>query len=353
MNPSCTPFDEHRDAWLDWCRSFAIFAVVLTHVVEKFYPLYPFEAHTAFAWPQRVVAMMLFTFGRLGVPIFLFLTGYLLPERYAATSAKSYLMFFKKKWLPLFFSIELWYLIYIILMSALGKCQFSFRYLLSCLTFSSHPPLSHVWYMEMILGLYLVIPFLGVFGTIYKKNGVVILFATSLFCHLIRPMFQICWIDLSFLGDYYLTYMIYGYCVCLYRDCFQKLAENKMVYFLVVAMFVANVGICIFRQMQSTPMRLMWYDNLSLMSAALFPPIILLPLKTWNNSVTRYISIQAFGIYLIHNLVLDLGRGWFMTIDSRGWRMTCAWIMSIIISVLIPFTFRKAPHLRHLLFLTK
>ena len=347
------PAPENRNAWLDLCRIFAIFAVVLTHSVEKFYPLYPLDVHASFSPAQRIIALLLFTIGRLGVPVFLFLSGYLLPGRYAATSTEAYVKFLKKKWIPLFLCVELWYAIYVILMSAFGKCIFSFRFLLSCMTFSSRPPLTHVWYMEMILGLYLVFPLLGLLKTVFGKQGIFVLFAGSVFCHLVRPLFQICWIDLSFLGDCYLSYVLFGYCVFLSKNRLEKIFAHKSVYALLLFLFIANLGFCVFRQNQTTPFRLMWYDNLSIIPVAMFPPLLLLPLGKWHNSLLKYISIHAFAVYLMHNVVLTLFRSALSAISARSLRVFSACLISITTPLLITFALYKCPRVKQWLFLVK
>lgn len=347
------PAAENRNAWLDLCRVFAIFAVVLTHTVEKIYPLYPLDVHESFSPAQRIIALLLFTIGRLGVPVFLFLSGYLLPGRYAATSTEAYVNFLKKKWIPLFLCIELWYAIYVVLMSVLGKSRFSFRFLLSCMTFSSHPPLTHVWYMEMILGLSLVFPLLGLLKTVFGKQGIFVLFAASVFCHFVRPLSQICWIDLSFLGDCYLSYVLFGYCIFLSKNRLEKILAYKSVYALLLFLFIANLGFCVFRQNQTTPFRLMWYNNLSIIPAAMFPPLLLLPLGKWHNSLLKYISIHAFAVYLMHNLVLTLFHSSFSSISARSLRVFSAWLISTTTPLLITFALSKCPRIKQWLFLVK
>lgn len=347
-------YDNNRDSWLDWCRVFAIFAVVLVHVVDQFYPVWPLEIHKNFSGLQRIVALILFTMGRLGVPMFLFLSGYLLPDRYAATSTKAYLKFLKKKWLPLFLCIEFWDVVYVIAMSALGHCKFSIGFLLSCLSFSSYPPLSHVWYMGIILGLYLVIPILGLLRNVFGKWGIFILFVASRFCHPVRLHFPIFdKIDLSFLGDYYLGYVIFGYCTFLVSEWLERILSQKGVYLVLCLLFTSVFAVCVYHHNQTTPMQLIWYDSGRLMGAAMFTPFVLLPLKRFSSPVVKYISIHAFAIYLIHNLVLAILRDCFPPIAERGWRLVCIWSLSIVIPLAVTLAFSKFPRLKKWLFLAK
>lgn len=219
------------------------------------------------------------------------------------------------------------------------------------MTFSSRPPMSHVWYMEMILGLYLALPLIGLLQNVFGKRGMFVLFAASVFCHFIRPLFQIAWLDLSFLGDSYFVYVLFGCCVHLAKNRTEKMLAQKPVYVVLLLLFAMNLAFCVFRQNQTTPMRLMWYDNLSMIPAAMFPPLLLLPLGKWENPLATYIAIQAFAVYLLHNVVLTLCGQVFFSIPSRGWRIVCAWLVSMIIPLLVTLALSKCPRLKKWLFL--
>ena len=70
----------NRISWLDYARTFAILCVIVVHSTESIYPI---NADTMAMLPfvKKIIVISLFTFGRLGVPVFLFLTGYLLLDR--------------------------------------------------------------------------------------------------------------------------------------------------------------------------------------------------------------------------------------------------------------------------------
>ena len=74
---SVIDYKTNRVFWLDVARTIAIIMVVLNHATEHIYKLnINFFEHLSFS--SKIFAHMAFTTGRLGVPIFLFLTGYLL-----------------------------------------------------------------------------------------------------------------------------------------------------------------------------------------------------------------------------------------------------------------------------------
>lgn len=66
-----------RILWIDNIRALATAFVVLCHVTESIYSLNT-EGMDMLADEQQVIALSMFTLGRLGVPMFFFLSGYLL-----------------------------------------------------------------------------------------------------------------------------------------------------------------------------------------------------------------------------------------------------------------------------------
>ena len=85
-----------RKIWLDVVRATAILCVVLCHSVEAFYhPVLLGQLQVSF--PLWNIENLLFTIGRIGVPLFLATTGALmLPRDYPDVSA-----FYKKSLLSL------------------------------------------------------------------------------------------------------------------------------------------------------------------------------------------------------------------------------------------------------------
>lgn len=68
-----------RIQWIDLLRCIAICCVLLTHATERVYT-FNIESMTPIS-ASVVFAFTLFSIGRLGVPIFFMITGYLLLDR--------------------------------------------------------------------------------------------------------------------------------------------------------------------------------------------------------------------------------------------------------------------------------
>lgn len=108
---------------------------------------------------SQIFRIIFFTIGRLGVPIFLFLTGALTLKKQIDTD-EDVLKFYKKNLLPLFITVEIWNVLYNIFLSTLNK-SFEFRILIDNILFLKQVNLPNMWYMPMILGMYIAIPFIA------------------------------------------------------------------------------------------------------------------------------------------------------------------------------------------------
>lgn len=138
----------------DLLRALAAVLVVLCHTAESVYSLTP--AGIKAAGPlQAVFAVTMFTLGRLGVPVFLFLTGYLLLGREYDPPRRR--RFFVHNFLGLLLTTEIWVALYD---AFLGLQSGEFDLLSFALDFAVEQDvaLEHFWYMPMILTLYLVLP---------------------------------------------------------------------------------------------------------------------------------------------------------------------------------------------------
>ena len=82
---------ERRIKWVDLARSVAITCVVLCHAIEHTYQLTP-QALTTMSDSSKLIALTGFSIGRLGVPLFLFITGYLLLDRQYDSKKMHYLL---------------------------------------------------------------------------------------------------------------------------------------------------------------------------------------------------------------------------------------------------------------------
>ncbi|MFR3493353.1 MAG: acyltransferase family protein [Blautia sp.] len=144
-----------RKIWLDVVRATAILCVVLCHSVEAFYhPVLLGQLQVSF--PLWNIENLLFTIGRIGVPLFLATTGALmLPRDYPDVSAfirnhcSHYSLLRKYGFFQLHFCC------------VIEHQTFNISRLLLEMLFLKSSSLSHMWYMPVILGCYIALPFLS------------------------------------------------------------------------------------------------------------------------------------------------------------------------------------------------
>ena len=147
--------DRGRIVWLDYARMFAIICVVITHTTERVYEM---NAEILAQSPahSRLFALSMFTIGRLGVPIFFFLTGYLLLDR--DYPREKYITFLKRNFCGLLLTTAIWIIIYNLFNAWFYNTPFSIKECLMNLLFVRSTRMTHMWYMPVIIGMYLFIP---------------------------------------------------------------------------------------------------------------------------------------------------------------------------------------------------
>ena len=95
--------------------------------------------------------------------MFLFLTGYLLLDRDYDISRIN--RFWRKNWLALFMTTEIWIVLYDVFLRVFHFQHWSTKGILKDMLFLNQVHIGHMWYMPMIIGLYVCIPF-AAFGVV-------------------------------------------------------------------------------------------------------------------------------------------------------------------------------------------
>ena len=136
---------------LDIARTFAIMSVVLCHAVELIYPM-NVKGWTSLGMASRLFRTCFFTIGRLGVPIFLFISGYLLLNK-KIENDEGCIKFYKHNLIPLLVITYIWIVIYNIFISLFYSKRFDLSILVKEILFLEKVPVANMWYMPMIVGI--------------------------------------------------------------------------------------------------------------------------------------------------------------------------------------------------------
>ena len=145
---------------LDIIRTIAILCVVLCHSTENIYSLTR-SGYDALSIQSRFFMFSMFTLGRVGVPLFLFITGVLLLKKEINTDNDIF-SFYKKNLLPLLITYLIWIIIYNIYFVITKQYDLtSVKKVIEEILIINKVPMAHMWYMPMIITVYIGIPFIA------------------------------------------------------------------------------------------------------------------------------------------------------------------------------------------------
>ena len=356
-----------RIAQLDVIRTVAIISVVLCHSLEAIYRL---NATAMADYPpgNKLFLMSMMVVGRIGVPLFIFLTGFLLLPRDYSNWTKIRL-FYKRHLLPLLVCWLIWIVVYNIFLSLVGTRDFDLFSMMRQLFLVEAVPMSHSWYMGMIIGVYLFIP---IVSNIIKKLPIGVIFSflgLSFVMFFILPCVNYYFaaignelrinsvMDLSFSGGVYGLYLITGYLFYIFKSKLKALSfafklvltSLAMLYFCFTVLFIYK------SYFGYNPMHGLWYDfpTLPIMASVIF--VLLYTIKIKPSNLFYYISIFSFGIYLTHRVIQILLMRLFPQFAVKPIiKFGALLLVSFALSYITVWIIHKvAPKISKILFLTK
>lgn len=233
-----------KKIWIEYLRIIATVAVIVTHVSAGF--LYETNLGRANWW------IGLFSAGamRFSVPIFVMISGaLLLPKRY---TLKVHLeKRFQRILLPFLFWSMIYILIDLLLPILKGESIIladCFKYIASRVVFGVR---GHLWYIYMILGLYLFIPYIQKWILHYEKSEMylfLILWSVTLIANWFIPSVSGekgysfgRGIDLTYFSGF-IGYLILGYFLST-KDIFNNSKGNILsILLIVIGLFITYIG---------------------------------------------------------------------------------------------------------------
>ena len=291
-----------RVEWIDFVRAIAILTVLYIHATDGIF-IISSDAILNYTIYSRIFNFASLFIGRIGVPFFLMITGYLLLDRiYDDERVRK---FWRNNCNGLIIVTVIWAVIYAISLqfSTINSAQVNFSEA-GILFFS------HMWYMPMIIGMYLSMPFVASAlkhfdsKTIWKATVVFSLLAFLLpFITLVLDMHGIQNVNiqycLGFSGGIYGIYIILGYLVK--KGQFKNISSATLGLISIV-----SFAICVVFQYYAFIKGYnfdLWYE---------FPFILtgsfgLFELCSRMGEIRAYplvtfLSKYSFAVFLVHNL---------------------------------------------------
>lgn len=312
---------------LDWMRAFAIMCIVIIHICDP----YALTEQFSRRW-YAILGIEAIT--RSGLILFFLLSGFLLLKNYANKMSVSH--FYKKRFtriLPLFIG---WSYIYFILQeNSINPYEFAAAIL-------NGPVYYHLWFIYILLGLYLVTPFLGsiIVQADYKTVAKFVIF--SIIIYTFVPILRYFRIDESlyaYLVPFWLVYFISGYLL----KRFLAQYENPSVKILLGIYAVCAIAIfflSFFKEDFASSNYFIFdprpYDSNIFMYGA-STAIFCLVCKYFTfhpPALIKFIADRSYGIYLSHAFFLTICHKFTFT---PIWYVNIALVFIIVMSLCLLF----------------
>ncbi len=329
-----------KNNYLVYLRVIATIFVVLIHASTGF--LYRINT-TGFDWNY---ANWINAATRCSVPIFVIISGFLLIPKDEDTWT-----FYKKRIPKLFYPFAFWTIIYLI--------YYFYRYTnfeaLSTEKIWSisldkilHGANAHLWYLYMIIGLYLAIPFLRkilIHSSTREMEVFLVLWLLSM-CFSNKSLYKVMpKFDLTFFSGY-VGYLVLGYYLSVKNFDFKK-SWLVFAFLYLLMVVIGAVGTNILNQgaKKLDP----FFYNYVFVTTAIAAGSLFLWVKEWTQHLRvpawiATIDKYSFGIYLSHIIPLNFLHPLISKFFSTAWVIPLATISTIIVSIGITFLIRKLPY---------
>lgn len=324
---------KERSLFLDVARTIAIVSISCNHAFNR--------SIGCGVFPDLLdvfnIALNLFT--RIGVPIFLMISGALLLKRdYHKTEELK--KFYHHNYLSLFITTEIWYFIMYFGKSLSAGSAIRVDTLIKTMLFIDPYTMGSMWYMPMILCLYLLIPIFGcaiksipfryfaipmgiTMGSIYV---IPVVNAVAKIVGYSGTMSMA--LNEGYLFSFYFVYVLMGYYI---SNGILKRIPSKLLGVLLMA---AVMGAALFTKWLNT-MSVhyeMNYYNIGVPIASILAFEAIRRIKIQNihiRNAAAYMSKISFAIYLVHICIMEV----FEKIVAKIHPITNAYILFLVLEI--------------------
>lgn len=317
--------DKNRIEYIDVARAIAIVSITCNHAVNRTFNVASdsFTEFNTIPFYLTLIKAIIYTFSRIGVPIFLMISGVLLlPRDYTGDGKLK--RFINHNWLSLLVTTEIWlFIMYWYKQLSPDSALFSKGIGLSILNsvatlFYINPDtMGSMWYMEMILCVYLLIPILSIsLKNIPKKYFVLPCTIVIIHSYIIPIVNGILTglgssIKVDFLlssnnvFSMYIIFLLCGYFIS--QGLFNKI-NTKVVVFIMIASFLLFVALqtWVWSTAYDYVFATSYKDVFILMIAAcIFEMLQRVKINNAVKIISRKLAPISFGIYFVHICIME------------------------------------------------
>lgn len=335
-----------RIKWLDIARTLAILLVILNHAVELTYS-FSLDGWNQYSASENFFKILLFSLGRLGVPLFLAISGVLLLNK-RFCSKENILSFYHRNLVPLIISSTIWSLFYFIFLYFYYGERYTWLRLIKGILFMENIPIAHMWYIPMITGIYVTLPFLAYILQTFPIHSFYLPIGISFLSFVLLPSINVFlsvfnveniffFLDVSFLGGVYGLYMVCGYFI--EKGVFARF-HAKILFILCGISLLFTIWAQFFSY-QHNYMFNTWYSFIGIFSGGIFLFELIrrcmnLKLSPMLNNLCTYLSKISLALYYLHMPVLmNLKKFLFFKSTHYLLNVIILWLLGGGISIVI------------------
>lgn len=327
-----------RIVGIDVARSIAIAAVIVIHAMES--STSSPEGSSAEIW-RRVTAASVTGLGRIGVPLFLMITGFLMLGRdYSGSRLRR---FFVRSYFPLLVSFEIWNLLTFVTLRVHNALTVK-QWALSSILIGKEID-TPFWYMRMILVLYPLVPFAAaLIRRIPAAWHVPLVMTGIVIFSLVPTVVFIVFPDLGSLPAKilkvltyccYPSYIVLGYAL---RGRGRRIPSLALLCGAILG--IAATGTLFYWSVARGIDTGMMYWALPVVFSSVC--VFLLSLRTSDSRSNRFVNVfaqSAYGMYVTHHPIIVLGAACFASLFGK---IVWCFIFAPALSLLLVLILRKS-----------
>lgn len=268
--------------------------------------------------------------------------------------------------LPIVLVTEIWIVIYNVYIACYNEFNISIfmKNLIKSMLFIKKIDLPNMWYMPVIIGIYLVLPFISIIIKKVDKRIIAIPFGISIILNMLLPNINMLLrlvnkseitfiIDKSFIGSYCGIYIVLGYYL------FKELLRNIDIK-LIITLTISSTILTILYQyilLNNGINYDLWYNNILLFitSVGIYEIFLRIP-----NNINQFskisclVSKYSLGIYFLHIIIQNLLKpiiNKMLVVNSV--KALSLFICTFIISFVIIYSIKRFKFLQKYLFFVK